>query len=269
MTDSINEQKYILITGAGSGIGRATARLFAARGWFVGLADINAASVAETAAMIDERLRTTFVFDVRARADWTRAARAFSDLSGGRLDVLFNNAGIAHGGWFEDVSPEDAEATIDVNLKGALNGIYTCLPLLKQTPGARIINTASVAGLVGAPRMAAYTASKFAVRGLSEALDLEFSRFGVRVVCLAPWFTDTPILDAPISGADGRAPRHNLTAGKVAIYPPELAAARAWDAAHGDAQLYVAGREAARAHWAQRLLPGLVRARLRKLLVER
>jgi len=269
MTESTSARKYIFITGAGSGIGRATARLFAERGWFVGVADINASSAAETASLIAEHQRATSIFDVRDRAAWTRAIRAFAEISGGRLDVLFNNAGIAHGGWFEDVSPEDAETTIDVNLKGALNGIYTSLPLLKQTPGARIINTASVAGLVGAPRMAAYTASKFAVRGLSEALDLEFSRFGVRVVCLAPWFIDTALLDTPMSSAGGRAPRQNLTDGGVAIHPPELAAARAWDAAHGKAQLYMAGAEAARAHWAQRFLPNLVRAQLRKRLVER
>ena len=258
--------KYIFITGAGSGIGHASARLFAARGWRVGLADVNEAGLAETATGIAEAQRTLFTLDVRDRTHWARALQQFSDWSGGRLDVLFNNAGVARGGWFEDLAPDDIDETVDVNLKGVLNGIYTSLPRLKQTPGARVINTASVAGFLAAPRMAAYVASKHAVIGLSEALDLEFSRFGVRVIAIAPWFIDTALLDQPMRGDSNRAPRQNLSDGGVRLYPPERVAACVWDAAHGNARFHTVGREAAQAHWLKRFAPALVRARLRRML---
>ena len=90
------------------------------------------------------------------------------------MNVLFNNAGVGRHGWFEDVRPEDNDWIVDVNLKGVIHGVEAALPLLKATKGARIVNTASTAGIVGSPQLAVYSATKFAVRGLTEALDAEF-----------------------------------------------------------------------------------------------
>ncbi len=258
------EQKSIFVTGAGSGIGRATAQLFAERGWFVGLFDINQAGLDETAASLPEGQRLSMTFDVRDRAGWTRAVDAFGQATGRRMHVLFNNAGVGKGGLIEEMPPEDIDLVIDVNLKGVINGITACLPLLRETPGARIVNTASVAGLVGAPRLAVYVATKFGVRGLTEALDVELSRFGIRVTSLMPWFIDTAILDNTGAPGSNRALRDQLKDTKTPIYPVRMAAQRAWDAAHGSDIHYTAGKEAERAKFAARFFPNLVRNQMRK-----
>lgn len=260
-------QKCIFITGAGSGIGRATAQLFAQRGWFVGLSDIDGAGLEETAASLPSGQRLSMVFDVRDRAGWARATQSFGEATGRRMNVLFNNAGIARGGWFEDISPEDFDLVIDVNIKGVLNGVYACLDLLREAPGARIVNTASVAGIYGTPRMAVYSATKHAVRGLTEALDLEFARYGIRVTSLMPWFIDTPILETPISHTN-RDVRGALKDAKLEVYPVGLAAERAWDAAHGKEIHYTCGKQADRTRFAARFMPGALRAELKKFLRE-
>jgi NAD(P)-dependent dehydrogenase (short-subunit alcohol dehydrogenase family) len=258
-------QKTIFVTGAGSGIGRATAQLFGERGWFVGAFDIDQEGLEQTAAMLPEGRRLSSVFDVRDRAGWTRAVRNFGEATGGLMHVLFNNAGVARGGWFEDVSQDDADLIVDVNIKGVINGCYAALPLLREANGGRIVNVASVAGVYGTPRMAVYSASKHAVRGLTEALDLEFARHGVRVASLMPWFIDTPILDGR-QGDANQTFREGLAHGKVEIYPVRLAAERAWDAAHGAAIHYMAGKQAERARFAARFIPSAMRAQLRKML---
>ncbi|MBL8531352.1 MAG: SDR family oxidoreductase [Hyphomonadaceae bacterium] len=256
-------QKCIFITGAGSGIGRATAQLFAERGWFVGLFDVNQAGLDETSAMLPEGQRISMAFDVRDRAGWARAVDSFGQATGRRMDVLFNNAGLARGGWFEDVTPDDTDLVIDVNLKGVINGVYAALPLLRETPGARIINTASVAGLVGLPRAAAYTATKFAVRGLTEALDIEFSRYGIRVASLMPWFIETPLLDG-VPAESNQAMRQSLQTNKVPIYPVRDVAERAWAAAHGDKLFYMVGKAAERARFFERFMPDAMRNQMRR-----
>lgn len=260
-------QKSIFVTGAGSGIGRATAQLFAERGWFVGLFDINPQGLEETAASLPEGSRISMTFDVRDRAGWARAVETFGQATGRRMNVLFNNAGVGRGGWIEDMPAEDIDLVVDVNLKGVINGAVAALPLLRETPGARIVNTASVAGVFGAPKLAVYCATKFGVRGLTEALDVEFSRYGVRVVSLMPWFIDTAILDAPAEGAN-RAMRDQLIENKTPIYPVRMAAERAWDAAHGRDIHYMVGKEAERARFFARFFPGIMRDRIKRTMAD-
>jgi NAD(P)-dependent dehydrogenase (short-subunit alcohol dehydrogenase family) len=263
-----NQQKSIFVTGAGSGIGRATAQLFAERGWFVGLFDINPEGLDETAASLPEGQRLSMVFDVRDRSGWARAVEAFGQATNRRMHVLFNNAGVGRGGFIDEMAAEDIDLVLDVNLKGVINGVNASLPLLRETPGARIVNTASVAGVVGAPRMAVYCATKFGVRGLTEALDVEFSRFGIRVTSLMPWFIDTAILDGLENPQSNRNVRDRLRESKTPIYPVRMAAERAWDAAHGEALHYMVGKEAERARFAARFFPGLMRNRLRAMFSE-
>jgi NAD(P)-dependent dehydrogenase (short-subunit alcohol dehydrogenase family) len=259
-----NEQKSIFITGAGSGIGRATAQLFAERGWFVGLFDINPQGLEETAASLPEGQRLSMTFDVRDRSGWARAVESFGQATGRRMHVLFNNAGIGKGGLIEEMTPEDIDLVLDVNLKGVINGAIAALPLLRETPGARIVNTASVAGIVGAPRLAVYVATKFGVRGLTESLDAEYSRFGIRVTSLMPWFVDTAILDNTGGQGSNRRLRDQLKDNKTTIYPVRMAAERAWDAAHGDQTHYRVGKEAERAWFASRFFPNMLRNQIRK-----
>jgi len=259
-------QKTIFVTGAGSGIGRATAQLFAERGWFVGLSDINEQGLQETAALLPEGQRISVTLDTRDRAAWTRAVETFGMATGRRMHVLFNNAGVGKGGFLEEMPEADVDLVLDVNLKGVINGCTYALPLLRETPGARIVNVASVAGVFGAPRMAVYCATKFGVRGLTEALDVEYSRYGVRVVSLMPWFMDTPIIDGFVEPGSNTRVRDRLTDNKPPISPVKMAAERSWDAAHGSDIHYMVGREAERARFAARFFPNAMRNQLKKMM---
>lgn len=260
MMTSANGRSAIFITGGASGIGLATAKRFANAGWFVGLADINAPGLTSALEAIGAENGITHELDVRDRGQWAAAIEAFGAATGGRCDVLFNNAGIARYGWFEDIAPDEADLEIDINIKGVINGAYAGLELLKASPGSRLINMASCAGLYGPPRLAVYGATKFAVRGLSEALDVEFARHGVGVRCIMPWFVETPILDSPTRGTNA-AIRDSIS--QQPIYTPEEAAEVVWKAAHGTDLHYVVGKAAEQLRFAARFTPRQVRKRLK------
>lgn len=261
-TAKANGRPSIFITGAASGIGLATAKRFASAGWFVGLADINEAGLAAALETIGASNGVTVALDVRDRGQWTAAIATFAAASGGRCDVLFNNAGIARYGWFEDIPPEDADLEIDINIKGVINGAYAGLDLLKATPGSRLINMASCAGLYGPARLAVYGATKFAVRGLSEALDGEFARHGVAVKCIMPWFVETPILDTATRGTNA-AIRDGLS--QQPVYTADEAAEVVWTAAHGSELHYVVGKAAQRLRFAARFMPNGLRKRMKAM----
>ncbi|KAI6244286.1 SDR family oxidoreductase [Aphelenchoides fujianensis] len=162
-------RKSIFITGAASGIGLACAKRFAGAGWFVGLADIDKPGLAAALQAIGPANGSVHPLDVRDREGWENALGDFGREAGGKVDVLLNNAGVARFGVLEDLSDADCDIQIDVNIKGAAGG--------------RLVNIASCAGLYGSPKLAVYSATKFAVRGLSEALDIEYARHGVSVAC--------------------------------------------------------------------------------------
>lgn len=256
-------REAIFITGGASGIGLAAARHFASRGWFVGLADIDRAGLDTALAAIGADNGATHLLDVRDREAWPVALADFTRASGGRLDVLLNNAGVAGFGFLEEVAIADEDRMIDVNLKGVLNGARAGIEHLKATPGSRLINVASCAGLYGAPKLAVYAATKFAVKGLSEALDIEFARHGVKVRCIMPWFIETPILDAGAEGSNVRM-SDTLRAQGMEVYPVEDAARVIWDAAHGRELHYTVGRRARQMRLASRFMPGAIRKQLLK-----
>ncbi|MEH6724178.1 MAG: SDR family NAD(P)-dependent oxidoreductase, partial [Qipengyuania sp.] len=124
----MSERKAIFITGGGSGIGRAVALYFGERGWFVGLGDIDKAGMRETEDMIGNGFVYGHVLDVRDRAAWDEALEAFSVAAGGRIDVVFNNAGIPLGGSLLENSAEEIERCLDINLKGVLFGAQAAHP---------------------------------------------------------------------------------------------------------------------------------------------
>ncbi|HEX6860517.1 MAG TPA: SDR family oxidoreductase [Caulobacteraceae bacterium] len=258
----MTERKAIFITGGASGIGLATAKLFAQKGWFVGVADINKAGLKDALAEIGKDSAATYELDVRDRAAWDAALGAFVRKAG-RLDVLLNNAGIASYGYFEEVSPEEEDRTVDVNIKGVMNGARAGIEHLKKTPGSKLINVASCAGLYGSPKLAVYSASKFAVKGLSEALDIEFARHGVEVRCIMPWFIETPILDAGAQGSNVKM-SDTIRQQGMDVYPVEMAAQTVWDAAHGKELHYTVGKAAHRMRFMTRLMPGAIRKQLKK-----
>ncbi|HVT35252.1 MAG TPA: SDR family oxidoreductase [Nevskiaceae bacterium] len=189
----MDTRKAIFITGAGAGIGRATALLFAARGWFVGLYDVDEAAVQKLAGELGANA-VCGKLDVSDYAQFEAALVQFMRASGGRLDVMFNNAGIVAVANFEDLALARLHRLVDVNFKGVINGCHAALPHLKRTPGARVISMCSASAIYGAPSFAVYSATKFAVRGLTEALDVEWSRFGIRVMDVMPLFVNTPMV---------------------------------------------------------------------------
>lgn len=260
MSDS--GRKAIFITGGGSGIGRATAKLFAAKGWLVGIADINEAGMRETAALLPTGLASIHRLDVRERHQWDSALADFLKVSGGRLDCLFNNAGIGSGGKWDTLEPEEADRLIDINFRGVVNGIYAARPHLLATPGSAIVNTGSASGFYGSPGLAVYSATKFAVRALSEALDVEFAPDGIIVRSIMPGFIDTPLLNRAVPGSNETS-RDRVVAAGLEFTPVEQVAQAVWDAIHGDKVHIPVGKTARQLAFAMRWMPGRLRKRMK------
>lgn len=184
----------ILISGAASGIGAATARLFHQRGWQVGLLDINAGALAELAAELGGVWhRALDVSDAEAVA---AALAAFTDGAKSRLRLLFNCAGILRVGRFEEIGLQEHVRIMQVNVIGLLQVTHAAFPYLRAMPGAQVINMGSASGVYGVPQFASYSASKFAVRGFTEALEIEWQRYGIRVGDLMPPFVRTPMVSS-------------------------------------------------------------------------
>jgi NAD(P)-dependent dehydrogenase (short-subunit alcohol dehydrogenase family) len=213
-----------VVTGAGSGIGRATARLLAQLGAKVHCADLDAESAERVAH--DIRTAVAHRLDVSdAAAVEALAARVFEE--DGAVDVLHNNAGIGHAGDIEHVTVDDWRRVIDVNLLGVAYGVAAFVPrMLRQGRGAHIVNTASGLGLMPAARMAPYCASKFGVVGMSEALNAELAPRGIHVTALCPGVISTgigatSIMRGGMAARQDRAVDYYRTEGA----PPEAVAA--------------------------------------------
>jgi NADP-dependent 3-hydroxy acid dehydrogenase YdfG len=191
------EGKVAIITGAAGGIGRALAEEMSQRGCYLVLADINAelleATVTElraTGAQADAK-----TVDVRDAAHvQTLLEGAVKDL--GRVDYLFNNAGVNLCAELRDTTLDDWNLLIDVNLRGVVHGVHAAYPIMCEQGFGHIVNTASAAGLIPAAAEGAYAATKHAVVGLSMALRAEAEAFGVKVSVVCPGLVDTPILDS-------------------------------------------------------------------------
>ena len=231
----------LFVTGGAQGIGFATAQFFADKGWFVGLADINGPGLDRARAALGAANAVTVPLDVRDRAQWGAALTRFADATGGRVDVLLNNAGLLSYGFFDDLTDEEIDRIVDVDLRGTLNGARAGLPYLKRSRGC-LVNVASCAALYGSPKYAVYAATKAGVRALSEALDIEFARFGVRVRCILPWTLETAILDSA-SSSSATTIRDDIRATGQAVYPVEDAARVIWRAIHEDGLHYIVGAQ--------------------------
>lgn len=184
----------IFITGAAAGIGRATAERFAREGWFVGLYDVNEAGVRALRQQFGEDRARAGRLDVTDAAALGQALAEFFEAAGRRLDVMFNNAGIGDTGDFDAVPLARHHAMIDVNLKGVINGSHAAFPFLRQTPRACLVSMSSASAIHGAPGLASYAATKFGVKGLTEALSIEWQRHDIAVMDLLPLFVDTAMV---------------------------------------------------------------------------
>ncbi len=191
--------KVVVITGAGSGIGRATALAFAGEGSDLVIADQYEERLDEVAGEIGRlsaRCLTRRV-DVSKRTEVEEFAK-FVIAQRERVDVLFNNAGVAIGGNFIDTSIEDFEWIFSINLWGVLYGIKAFLPHMIARRSGHIVNTSSLAGLSAPPGLSAYASTKFAVVGLGESLRAELKRHNIGVTTICPGIINTRVV------ADGR-----------------------------------------------------------------
>lgn len=189
-----NKSKCIFITGAGSGIGAAIARKFHGNGWVVGAYDLNIGSVKKLANTLGDGCLFGQI-DVTDRNSVRAALGEFTLVTGGRLDILCNNAGIFEDVDFSDQSEAMIEQIMAVNITGVVSCTQTAFSALKATSGAKVINIASAASIYGIPNEAVYSGSKFFVRGLSEALQLEWREHDIGVALIMPGYVATPMVE--------------------------------------------------------------------------
>jgi NADP-dependent 3-hydroxy acid dehydrogenase YdfG len=189
--------RTVFITGAAAGIGRATALTFAKSGYTVGGYDIDEVGLKTLADEIDELGGTAVTghLDVTDSDEMAQRVGEFVKAAGGRLDVMINNAGILLAGRFEDIDVARHVKEIDINTKGVVNGLHAAFPYLRDTANSVVVNLASASAIYGQAELANYSATKFFVRGITEALDIEWQRYGIRVIAMWPLYVQTAMTD--------------------------------------------------------------------------
>ena len=208
-------QKVAVITGAGSGMGRYLAILIAKAGGDVVICDVNEDSLAETKALLHRYnvAVSSHILDV-ADKDAIKALPEKVIAQHGKVDLIFNNAGITFDSSFENLAEEQWDSVMDVNLHGVVNMTRAFMPLLKDRPEAAIVNTSSIFGMVAVPKQSVYHATKFAVRGFTESLAKELKGSSVQVHCVHPGHIGTNILaTAKFNEDDEKGPGNALGLG--------------------------------------------------------
>jgi NAD(P)-dependent dehydrogenase (short-subunit alcohol dehydrogenase family) len=265
--------KTALVTGAGSGIGRATALAFARAGANLVVCDVNERGLEETAAAVRALGRTAFARRVDvARQHDMREFAAEVHRTHEAVDLLMNNAGVGLGGGFLDTPLEDWEWIVSINLWGVIYGCHFFLPpMVKRGRGGHVINVSSAAGYLATAQLAAYSTTKFAVLGLSEALRDELSPHGISVTTVCPGLINTPITaSARMRGISGTP---EARAALVEVYrrrnyTPERVAANILKAVARKRAVAPISPEAWAMYVMKRVAPGLT-ARLNRRLQDR
>lgn len=194
----MGSERTIVVTGAATGIGAEITKKFLNLGWRVGAFDI--APIDPAKYPQDRGTLVVGNLDVTDIDQWRRILLDFCGPAG-NLDVLVNNAGVLSAGPFEEISPERHQAIIDINVNGTMNGCHAAHEYLFRTKSAVVVNLCSASAIYGQPELASYSASKFAVRGLTEALDIEWKRHDIRVISLWPLFVQTEMVDGVDTGS--------------------------------------------------------------------
>ena len=250
--------KTAAITGASSGIGRALAQHLGDQGCSLFLSDVDVAGLAETAASLPASVRCeTSVVDVADKGQVERWSAEVGQLTD-HLDLLVNNAGVGLIGDAVTTPLEDFHWLMNINFWGVVHGCQAFLPLLDKSDRGHLVNISSIFGIVAVPTQAAYNASKFAVKGYTEALrqDLEIAGSAIEVCCVHPGGVGTNIAlrarntDPTVSGDD----QHARFTQFVRTRPEDAAAAILKAAEHGQRRLLL-GSDARLLDWLQRLFP--------------
>lgn len=200
---------HVVVTGAASGIGRATAAAFAHRGAHLYLCDLDEARLAEVRAELGGAVVLAERVDVADRGQMARFAEAVH-AKVPAVDVLVNNAGVAFAGRFLETSLDDFEWVMGVNLRGVVHGCHFFAPQMTLAGKGQIINVSSVLGFWGAPQVSAYVASKFAVLGFSQSLRTELARHHVGVTAICPGMIATSIVDSGRFGSEAQSRRDRV-----------------------------------------------------------
>jgi NAD(P)-dependent dehydrogenase (short-subunit alcohol dehydrogenase family) len=258
--------RVAFVTGGASGIGRAIGGALVARGASVVLADVNASGAAAVARELvsgGAGSATSVSLDVTDPRGFEQAVAA-AHTDHGRLDLLFNNAGIGVGGPVEELARAHWERTLDVNLRGVVHGVRAAYPLMIEQGFGHIVNTASLAGLLPFPLGVPYAMTKHAVVGLSVSLRAEARVHGVRVSAVCPGVIDTPILDGegppdlPPTRLAGRGREMFMHSNRGPAYPPERLAEDVLRGVERDHAIIVAPARARTAWLLNRLAPRLL-----------
>lgn len=259
--------KVAIVTGAGSGIGRALGEALLRSGAVVVLADINTGRIKDIIAssVLQDRL-TACVLDV---ADFDQVKKVVNETIArhGRLDYIFNNAGIVVGAEARDCSIDDWRDVVSVNLMGVINGVAAAYPVMVAQGFGHIVNTASIEGLVPFPGTCSYVASKFGVVGLSGALRIEGRDMGVKVTAVCPGHIDTRIFhDSKMIKFDREKIIERLP--KSLSMTPEQCAAEILKGVMKNKRLIVVTAAAKWLWWMQRFFPGVVQWMMQKNLAK-
>lgn len=258
--------KVAAITGAGSGIGRALALELAGRYCNLALSDVNSDELEETARMAAEGSSikiTTRVVDVAKRSPMeTWAKRTMEEH--GAVHLVFNNAGVALGTSIEGADYADLKWIMDINFWGVVHGTKAFLPYLRETGEGHIVNTSSVFGLIGVPSQSAYNATKFAVRGFTEALrqELDIDGGNISASSVHPGGIKTNIAQAArfadnmteFTGSDEAQSKANFE--RMFITTPEAAARTILHGVRRNSRRILIGPDAHAIDWMARLMPG-------------
>jgi NAD(P)-dependent dehydrogenase (short-subunit alcohol dehydrogenase family) len=248
-----------VLTGAGSGIGRALAQQLAAAGSGLAIADINEGGLQQTAQSLEKNgaAVTTHVLDV-AKEESVRSFAGEVQKRHGRATLLVNNAGVSLHGDFDEVSLDDFRWLMDINFWGTVFGVKYFLPLLKRERRAHIVNLSSVFGIIAPAGQVPYAASKFAVRGFTEALRHELQDSAVTVSCVHPGGIRTPIARHSRLGAaaaPGKREENIARFERLARTAPEKAAAKILRGVERRSPRILIGTDAYQVDFLQRLRP--------------